>query len=190
VGRALPSNRGSGFRVEQDAVRCVKSVMDFQIKPLARREVPVLLKLIRELARFERLEQEVQASVRSLNSSLFGRNRVAGALLGRCGGEPAGYAIYFFTFSSFLGRRGLWLDDLYVRPEFRGHGLGRALLGRVAQIGAQHRCGRFEWTALDWNRKALEFYDRLGAAVMDQWVLLRMNSDGLRHLATKTRVLL
>lgn len=158
--------------------------MDFQIRRLARREVPVLLKLIRELAIFERLENEFQATVRSLSSSLFGRNRVAGALLGRCGGEPAGYAIYFFTFSSFVGRRGIWLDDLYVRPRFRGNGLGRALLQAVAQIGADHNCGRFEWTALEWNEAALRFYDSLAAVVMDEWVLLRMNSEGLRRLAT------
>jgi GNAT superfamily N-acetyltransferase len=157
--------------------------MDFQIRPLTRREVPVLLKLVRELARFERLEHEIQATVRSLNASLFGRNRVACALLARCDGEPAGYAIYYFTFSSFVGRRGLWLDDLYVRPEFRGKGLGRALLQAVAKVGAKQNCGRFEWTALDWNKRALDFYRRLGAAVMDEWVFLRLNSRGLRRLA-------
>src|SRR5215471_8684601 len=119
--------------------------MDFQIRPLTRREVPVLLELISELARFERLEHELQATVRSLNKSLFGPNRVARALLARCGGEPAGYAIYFFTFSSFIGRRGLWLEDLYVRPAFRGKGLGRGLLRAVGRVAAEHNCGRFEW---------------------------------------------
>lgn len=157
--------------------------MDFQIRPLARRDVPVLLKLIRELARFERLEHEVQATVRSLNASLFGRNRAARALLARCGDEPAGYAIYYFTFSSFVGRRGLWLDDLYVRPGFRSNGLGRALLRGVAQVAARNNCGRFEWTALDWNKRALAFYRTVGAAVMDEWVFLRLNSRGLRRLA-------
>jgi GNAT superfamily N-acetyltransferase len=157
--------------------------MDFQIGPLSRGDVPVLLKLIRELACFERLEHEVQATVRSLNASLFGRRRVASALLARWGGEPAGYAIYYFTFSSFVGRRGLWLDDLFVRPEFRSKGLGRALLRAVAQVGAKHNCGRFEWTALDWNRRALDFYRTLGAAVMDEWVFLRLNSRGLKRLA-------
>jgi GNAT superfamily N-acetyltransferase len=175
----------SQFRIEQNAERCVKSFMEFQIKPLARREVPVLLELIKELASFERLEDELQATVRSLSSSLLGPNRVASALLGRCSGEPAGYAIYFFTFSSFIGRRGLWLEDLYVRPEFRGKGLGKALLRAVAQVAAGHNCGRFEWTALDWNKPALEFYDGLGAAAMDEWILLRMNSEGLRRLARK-----
>lgn len=161
--------------------------MDFQIKPLQRRDAPVLLKLIRELARFERLEHEVQATVRSLNSSLLGRHRVANALLARCGDEPAGYAIYYFTFSSFVGRRGLWLDDLYVRPRFRSNGLGRALLKAVAQVAARHNCGRFEWTALDWNKRALDFYRTVGAAVMNEWVLLRLNSDGLRRLAAMKR---
>lgn len=162
--------------------------MDFQIRPLAPRDVTVLLKLIRELARFERLEHEVQATVSSLNSSLLGRHRVANALMARCGGEPAGYAIFFFTFSSFVGRRGLWLDDLYVRPRYRRHGLGRALLRAVAQVAAKRNCGRFEWTALDWNTQALSFYRTLDAAEMDEWVLLRLNSQGLRRLAaTKPR---
>jgi GNAT superfamily N-acetyltransferase len=160
--------------------------MDFQIRALARREVPVLLGLIREL-RFERLEHELQATVRSLNKSLFGPKRVARAVLGRCSGEPAGYAIYFFTFSSFVGRRGLWLEDLYVRPKFRRKGLGRALLRAVAQVAADHNCGRFEWTALDWNRRALGFYRSLGAAAMEEWVLFRMNSEGLRRFASTKR---
>jgi GNAT superfamily N-acetyltransferase len=120
-------------------------------------------------------------------SSLFGPNRVARALLARCSGEPAGYAIYFFTFSSFLGRRGLWLEDLYVRPKFRGNGLGRELLRAAAKVGADRNCGRFEWTALDWNSRALGFYHGLGAVVMDEWVLFRMNSEGLHRLATTKR---
>jgi GNAT superfamily N-acetyltransferase len=159
--------------------------MDFQIRPLARGEVPILLELIRELARFERLEHGVEATVRSLRNSLFGPNPAAGALLAWRGGEPAGYAIYFYTFSSFIGRRGIWLEDLYVRPAFRGKGLGQALLGAVARIGANHNCGRFEWTALDWNKRALNFYSGLGAQVMGQWILFRMNSRQMRRLAAK-----
>jgi GNAT superfamily N-acetyltransferase len=139
--------------------------------------------LIRELARFERLEHEVQATVESLRDSFFGPRPAAGALLARCNAEPVGYAIYFFTFSSFVGRAGLWLDDLYVRPAFRRRGLGCALLQAVVEIGAARDCGRFEWTALNWNRSALDFYQRLGARVMDDWVLLRLDADGLRRVA-------
>ena len=159
--------------------------MGFQIVPLGSSDLPILLELIRELARFERLEHEVQATVESLTESLFGPNPGAGALLARCGEAPAGYAIYFFTFSSFVGRRGIWLEDVYVRPAFRRRGLGRALIKAVAQIGVERNCGRFEWTALNWNANALGFYRELGAQTMDEWILLRMNSDGLRRLAEK-----
>jgi len=158
--------------------------MDFQIAPLASSDVPILLELVRELARFERLDHEFQATVESLSDSLFGPNPVAGALLAQCGGQPAGYGLYFFTFSSFVGRPGIWLDDVYVRPGFRRCGLGRALIKAVAQVGAERNCGRFEWTALNWNIDALEFYRGLGAEVMNEWVLLRMNSESLRRLAS------
>src|SRR5579863_9246243 len=159
--------------------------MDAVIAPVTQAEIPILLGLIRELARFEHLEHEVEATVDSLNSSLFGENPVAGALLVRCEGEPAGYAIYFFTFSSFVGRAGIWLEDLYVRPPFRRRGLGRGLIEAVAKIGVESNCGRFEWTALNWNEQALNFYRSLGAEAMGQWVLLRMNSTGLRQLGTE-----
>ena len=156
--------------------------MDTTIAPVTTTEVPVLLELIRELARFERLEHEMQATAESLGSSLFGPQAVAGALLARCGGEAAGYAIYFFTFSSFVGRAGLWLEDVYVRPQFRKPGLGRRLIEAVARIGVERNCGRFEWTVLNWNEKALEFYRGLGARTMNEWVLFRMTSADLRRL--------
>ena len=157
--------------------------MEFAITPVTTDDLPDLLELIRELARFERLEHEVQATVETLNSSFFGPQPAAGALLARSGNELAGYAIYFFTFSSFIGRPGLWLDDVYVRPQFRGQRLGRALFRAAARIGAGKNCGRFEWTALDWNEKALEFYRKLGAKEMKEWVLLRLDAAGLQSLA-------
>ena len=107
----------------------------------------------------------------------------AGALLARCDGQVAGYAIYFFTFSTFIGRAGIWLEDVYVRSEFRGRGLGRGLIEAVAKIGAERNCGRYEWTALNWNKHALDFYDRLGAKRMDEWTMLRMNERQLQALA-------
>ena len=157
--------------------------MSFTISAVTRAEIPLLLEMIRELAAFERLEHTVEATVASLEESWFGPQAVAGALLARQDGEPAGYAIYFFTFSSFVGRRGLWLDDVYVRPACRQRGIGLALIQAVARIGVERNCGRFEWTALDWNRNALDFYRRLGARVMDDWVLLRLDAAGLRQLA-------
>ena len=105
-------------------------------------------------------------------------------MLAQCDGELAGYAIYFFTFSSFVGRAGIWLEDVYVRPEFRRRGLGLDLIRAVAQIGVERNCGRFEWTALDWNENALNFYRKLGAREMDEWVLLRMNAAELRRLGS------
>ncbi len=154
------------------------------ISPVTRAEVPALLELIRELARFEHLEHEVEASVECLENAFFSPQAVAGALFGCCDGELAGYAIYFFTFSSFLGRPCIWLEDVYVRPEFRRRGLGRKLIEAVAQIGAERNCGRFEWTALNWNKRALDFYRGLGARQLDEWILLRMNATELSRLAT------
>jgi GNAT superfamily N-acetyltransferase len=153
------------------------------ITPITPARVPELLTMIRELARFERLEHEVEATGTSLRKSFFGSRPAAGALVADCDGELAGYAIYFFTFSSFVGRPGIWLEDLYVRPQFRRQGLGRRMIEAVARVGANRNCGRFEWTALNWNRKALKFYRRLGARAMDEWVLLRLDAGGLRRLA-------
>jgi GNAT superfamily N-acetyltransferase len=157
--------------------------MDSRIAPITAAEIPILLELTLELARFERLEHEVKATVDSLREAFFGAQPAAGALLARAGGQPAGYAIYFFTFSSFVGRRGIWLEDVYVRPAFRQQGLGRALIKAVAQIGTERNCGRYEWTALNWNKPALDFYNRLGARTMDEWVLLRLDAAGLRRVA-------
>lgn len=158
------------------------------ISPVARGEVPALLELIRELAEFEHLEHEVEATVASLEDALFGPRTVAGALLARCDAELAGYAIYFFTFSSFVGRPGLWLEDVYVRPAFRKRGVGRKLIEAVAQIGVQRHCGRFEWIALNWNERALDFYRGLGARKMDEWILLRMNAADLSQLGSGGKV--
>ena len=157
--------------------------MHFSIAPIMEDEIPALLEMIRELARFERLEHEVEATVEILRESLCGTRPAASALLARCGDKSAGYALYFFTFCSFAGRPGLWLDDLYVRPEFRKRGLGRALIQEVARIGAGRDCARMEWVALGWNEKALEFYRKIGARKLDDWVLLRLNSEGVRGLA-------
>jgi GNAT superfamily N-acetyltransferase len=157
--------------------------MSFTITAATRSDLPALLELIRELAQFERLEHILEATVVSLEESIFGPQAVAGALLARDGEHLAGYAIYFFTFSSFVGRRGLWLEDVYVRPAFRQQGLGRALIQAVARVGVERNCGRFEWTALNWNQNALDFYRRMGAQSMNDWVLLRLDGAGLRRVA-------
>ncbi|HKI68994.1 MAG TPA: GNAT family N-acetyltransferase [Verrucomicrobiae bacterium] len=160
--------------------------MDIAINQITPAEVPALLELILELARFEHLEGEVKVTVESLQDSLFGARPAAGAWLGRCDGELAGYAIYFFTFSSFIGRPGIWLEDVYVRPKFRNCGLGRSLIEAVARVGAERNCARYEWMVLDWNQNALNFYRDLGAQVKAEWVLHRLDEDGLRRLAAGT----
>jgi GNAT superfamily N-acetyltransferase len=158
--------------------------MDINITPVTPPEVPLLLELIRELARFERLEHEVEATAELLDRSLHGPQPAAGALLVHCDRQVAGYAIYYFTFSSFAGRAGIWLEDIYVRPAFRRRGLGRRLIEAVAQIGVERGCGRFEWTALKWNERALDLYRDLGARVMDEWVLLRGKPAEIRQSAS------
>jgi GNAT superfamily N-acetyltransferase len=157
--------------------------MSSKISAITPAEVPGLLEMIRELARFEKLEHEVKATVELLQHALFGPQPGAGALVARVDGELAGYALYFFTFSTFVGRAGIWLDDLFVRPQFRKQGLGRALIESVGRVGAERNCGRFEWTALNWNKPALDFYNKLGARVMDEWVMLLMDEEGLRRIA-------
>lgn len=136
-------------------------------------DIPVLLNLIRELAEFEHLTHEVEVTADSLRIALFGERPVAGALLARVDGDAAGYAVYYRTFSTFAGRPGIFLDDLYVRPVYRRRGLGRALLKAVAGVCAEPG-GRLEWMALRWNENALRFYRNLGANVLDEWALLRM----------------
>jgi GNAT superfamily N-acetyltransferase len=158
--------------------------MDITLAPVTTNEIPVLLELIRELARFEKLEHEFTATAESLHAAFFGPRPAAGALLARVNGDPAGYAIYFSTFSSFTGRAGVWLDDLFVLPAFRKQGLGRKLIEAVARIAAERGCARFEWLALDWNERALEFYRGLGARTLDEWVLLRIHPAELRATAS------
>lgn len=154
----------------------------FFIREVMPADIPVLLEMIRELAAFEKLEGELETTEESLRSALFGTRPAASALVASVDGTIAGYAVYFLTFSTFVGRPGLYLEDLYVRPQYRRRGLGKALLARVAWTGAPDRCGRYEWAALNWNRKALRFYEGLGARPLVDWVLMRMNGEPLRRL--------
>jgi GNAT superfamily N-acetyltransferase len=145
------------------------------IRPVVPAEVPLILDLIRELAEFEQLAQELEVTAAGLQLALFGPNPVASALVARWDGAPAGYAVFYRTFSTFVGRPGVFLEDLYVRPACRKLGIGRALLTRVAQIGAEMGGGRLEWITLRWNENAFRFYRSIGASVMNEWALLRMS---------------
>ena len=140
-----------------------------------------------ELAEYEKLAGEVVASVDDLRRSLFGRRRYAEVLIARVDGEPSGFALFYHSFSTFLGRPGLYLEDLYVQPAARGTGLGRALLARLARLALERRCGRLEWSVLDWNEPAIGFYARLGATAMDDWTVYRLTADPLRALAETDR---
>ena len=161
----------------------------FTINSATTSDVPILLAMIRELAEFEHLAHELEVTANSLRAALFGERPVAAALLARAGDKPAGYAVYYHTFSTFVGRPGIFLDDIYVRPEFRKRGIGRALLEAVAKIGIEIGGGRFEWIALRWNESAFGFYRSLGAKVMDEWAMLRMNSREVGNLvAAKVKV--
>jgi GNAT superfamily N-acetyltransferase len=154
----------------------------FSLRPAEEPDLPLLMAMIRELAEFEGLAQELEVTVDSLRAALFGPDAVARALVAWSEREPSGYAVFYRTFSTFVGRPGIFLDDLYVRPRFRKRGIGRALLIRVGQIATELGNGRFEWIALRWNENALGFYRGLGASEMIDWSLLRLNSDEVNSL--------
>ena len=154
------------------------------ITPAQPADIPLILELITELAVYERLEHQAIASAPTLERALFGPQPGAEAVIARYGGEPAGFALYFHNFSTFLGRRGLYLEDLFVRPEFRGRAIGKALLAHLARLAVERDCGRFEWAVLDWNRPAREFYESLGAEANTAWISYRITGDALRRLAT------
>jgi GNAT superfamily N-acetyltransferase len=156
---------------------------DFEIRAATEADVPVILSLIRELAEYEREPDAVIATEAGLRDVLFGNKRSAEVLLALKSGEAVGFAVYFFNFSTWLGRPGLYLEDLFVRPAVRGKGFGRALLERLAQIAKERGCGRMEWAVLDWNDPAIQFYRKLGAEPMNEWTVFRLTADGIAKLA-------
>ena len=147
------------------------------------RDVPTILKLIRGLAEYERLAHEMEATPARVRAHGFGRRRYFETIICRRGGKPVGFALYFFTYSTFLARPTLYLEDLFVLPEDRGTGAGKALLRALARIAVRRGCGRLEWAVLDWNRSAIRFYKRLGAKLRRQWILTRLTGAPLRRLA-------
>jgi GNAT superfamily N-acetyltransferase len=142
-------------------------------------DVPVILELIRGLAEYEKLSDHVTATEEKLQATLFGPHPAAEVLLGYMGEECAGFALFFQNYSTFLAKPGIFLEDLFVKPEFRGKGVGRALLTRVGKIAKERGCGRFEWEVLDWNAPAIGFYKSLGAMPMDEWTRYRISGDVL-----------
>jgi GNAT superfamily N-acetyltransferase len=152
------------------------------IRLAVRGDVPAIHGLIRELAAYEKLEHLCTGTERALDESLFGEPARAEVLVAAVGAEIVGFALFFPTFSTFLARPGLWLEDLYVKPQHRGRGLGARLLRAVAALAVERRCGRFEWAVLDWNAPAIAFYERMGATVMPDWRLCRITGEPLARL--------
>ena len=153
------------------------------IQPACEADVPQILRFIRELARYERLEHEVIATEADLRAALFGERPCAQALLARLEGVPAGFALYFQNFSTFTGRPGLYLEDLYVTPQARGRGIGRQLLRHLARVAIERRCARVDWAALAWNTGAIAFYRGLGAQPLEDWRVFRLTGAPLEQLA-------
>jgi GNAT superfamily N-acetyltransferase len=153
------------------------------LRPATEADVPTLLALIRGIAEYERLSHEVEATEALLREHGFGARPVYEAILAEREGHAVGFALYFFTFSTFTGRPTLYLEDLFVRPEERRTGIGRLLLRRLARIAVERRCGRMEWSVLDWNTPARDFYFKLGARAMDEWTVFRMTPEAFERLA-------
>jgi GNAT superfamily N-acetyltransferase len=156
--------------------------MTLAIRPGDKADVAVIAHLIRELARFEKLEPEVTMTEDLLAENLFGKRRYAETLIAEDAGKPIGFALFFHSFSTFLGKPGLYLEDLFVVPEQRGNGVGRALLKELARIALERECGRLEWAVLNWNRDAIKFYERLGARPNSEWTVYRLAGEALTAL--------
>ena len=159
------------------------AVTGIAITPANVSDVPLIMGFIRELAIYEKAEHEVVAGEADIRRSLFGEKARAHALMCRVDGVPCGFAVYFFNYSTWQGRQGLYLEDLYVSPAHRNVGAGKALLHHLAHIAVENHCGRFEWSVLDWNEPAIQFYQSIGAVPMDEWVRYRLAGDALMGFA-------
>ncbi|MBO9873147.1 MULTISPECIES: GNAT family N-acetyltransferase [Xanthomonas] len=154
-----------------------------QIRPAVADDAALILRLIRDLARYERAEDAVQTDEAGLRATLFGADARAKALICEADGQPIGYAVYFYNYSTWLGRNGLYLEDLYVDPAHRGVGAGKALLQHLARQAMAEGCGRFEWSVLDWNQPAIDFYEAVGARAQDEWTVYRLQGEALARFA-------
>ncbi len=158
---------------------------DLRILPARSEDVPIILSLIRALGEYERMSHEIVATEDGLRAWLFGERPAAEVVLASVSDTVVGFALFFHNFSTFLGRPGLYLEDLFVKPEWRGRGIGQRLLVHLASLAVERGCGRMEWTVLDWNEPALRFYERMGASVMTEWKLCRLTGDSLTQVAAR-----
>ncbi len=159
----------------------------FAIRAATESDVPLILQFIRALAEYERLAHKVVATEELLRASLFGNPRFAEVIVGEEDGAAVGFALFFHNYSTFLAQPGIYLEDLFVKPEARGRGYGKALLARLAQLARERGCGRVEWAVLDWNTPSIDFYKSLGALPMDDWTVFRLTGDALETLANAER---
>ncbi len=156
-----------------------------RIRFATQQDVPLILQFIRDLAEYERLAHELIATEDRLRTSLFGPHSGPEVIFAEVDGTPAGFALFYHNYSTFLAQRGLYLEDLFVRPEFRGHGIGRRLLVYLAHLAVTRGCGRFEWWVLDWNEPSIKFYKKLGAIPMSDWTVFRVTGEALSRLASE-----
>ncbi|WP_199720524.1 GNAT family N-acetyltransferase [Stagnimonas aquatica] len=161
--------------------------MTTQIRPARADDCELIVALIRELAEYEKLLDQCQATPEALRESLFGQRPWAECLIAEQHGQGVGFALYFHNYSTFLAKPGLYLEDLYVRPAARGLGLGKALLAALAKLAVERGCGRFEWSVLDWNSPAIRFYESLGARPQDEWTIYRITGEALNTLAKQAQ---
>ncbi len=147
------------------------------IRKAEEKDIPLIFTFIKELAAYEKLSSSVETTEEVLRKSLFGEKPYAEVLIAEYENEPAGQAIFFHNFSTFVGRPGIYLEDIYVRPHLRGKGIGKALLMHLIKLAKERNCGRVEWAVLDWNKSAIDFYKRLGAVPMDDWIIFRLTED-------------
>lgn len=180
---SLPVDCGRDFAECQDITKKSKADTMVTIRNATREDVPVILQLIRDLAEYERAPGDVTATESQLLEVLFGERPSAEVVLALEGSNAVGFAVFFHNFSTWLGRPGLYLEDLFVKPEFRGRGHGRALLVHLARLARERGCGRMEWAVLDWNEPAIKFYRAMGATPMDEWTVFRLTRDGIKSLA-------
>lgn len=159
--------------------------MTLAIRAAQREDMPLIASLIRELAEYEQLAHEVRFDEMVLERKLFGDRPYAEVVIGEIEGRPQGFALFFHNFSTFEGRPGIYLEDLYVRQEARGCGLGKALLSHLASLAVERDCARLEWAVLDWNEPSIGFYKSLGARLMDEWTVMRVDGEALKSLAGK-----
>ena len=157
--------------------------MTVRIRFAERRDVPLIVRLIKSLSVYEKLDHMVVANEEKVEKALFGERPYAETLIAELDERPVGFALFFHNFSTFLAQPGIYLEDLFVEPEHRGAGIGRALLSRLAEIAIERECGRLEWAVLDWNKDAIGFYERLGAQPQDDWTVYRLTGEPLRRLA-------